>query len=584
MGRFGITRWPALAVLAGAILATCDARAAGRNDGEFPRTVRVVRTFDGKPFEYTIHSETRKARYTVYRLSYPSPVVTPVPQNNLVPAEYYLPRGARPGEPPRPAAICLHILNGNYELVHLTCSMLASRGIPAIMFKLPYYDERGVPGGHDHIAADPKLFAGALSQAVLDVRRTYDVLASRPEVDPERIGVMGISLGAILAATSAGADLRIARVALILGGGNLRHVIRHAREARQLAEQIDRFPAKERTAVLRAIDAVDPLRHAERLRERARQGRVLMINAAEDEVIPRSCTEQLARALGIAERVVWLEGLGHYTSMAELPRIMRTTIAFFAEDLPPGVELADYEPRGTSPQEIVSRLLGQLAAMLTREPAEGYCHFVDVQFQATLDDDQPVAGRVRFVRGAGYRFRLDCQIEGLVEATLCQGQHPWMGSPGKTIFLGTLGSSNRTADPFQFADRDSLTKLRAAAGAAAGVALAPGVLEQWLQISDVRRTEGDEKAGPRTLRLRSKERPQDFVELTLRDDRTTPHRVRFRVGGVKGSATFRGWQIDTVAHEALFEPPPDAPTREVDPEKLYRIFSAMFNFAMENAL
>ena len=31
-----------------------------------------------------------KAGYRVYRLTYPSPVVTPVEQNNTVPADYYV--------------------------------------------------------------------------------------------------------------------------------------------------------------------------------------------------------------------------------------------------------------------------------------------------------------------------------------------------------------------------------------------------------------------------------------------------------------------------------------------------------------
>ena len=35
------------------------------------------------------------------------------------------------------------------------------------------------------------------------VRRTVDLLASRPEIDPERIGITGISLGGIVAVTAA---------------------------------------------------------------------------------------------------------------------------------------------------------------------------------------------------------------------------------------------------------------------------------------------------------------------------------------------------------------------------------------------
>ena len=64
------------------------------------------------------------------------------------------------------------------------------------------------------------------------------------------------------------------------------------------------------------------------------QGRVLMINAGEDEVIPRACTEKLASALGIQDHVVWLDGLGHYTALAALPKALKTAVDFFAQDLP----------------------------------------------------------------------------------------------------------------------------------------------------------------------------------------------------------------------------------------------------------
>ena len=42
-----------------------------------------------------------------------------------------------------------------------------------------------------------------MHQAEQDIRRTVDLLASRPEIDPQRIGITGISLGGIVAATVA---------------------------------------------------------------------------------------------------------------------------------------------------------------------------------------------------------------------------------------------------------------------------------------------------------------------------------------------------------------------------------------------
>jgi dienelactone hydrolase len=330
----------------------------------FPHVVSVTQTYNNAPFDYRIESRSERPAFSVLRLAYPSPVVTPVEQNNTIPAEYYLPKGIRPLDPRRPAVICMHILEGDFVLVRMTCSMLASRGIPAIMFKLPYYGERGFPNGPEALASDPRLFVGALSQAFDDVRRTIDLVASRPEVDPQRIGITGISLGGIVAAAAAERDTRLWRVMPILAGGDLRQIIHHALETRDLSRLIRQLPPEERVQVEQAIDAADPLRHAERLRDRARHGRVLMVNAAEDEVIPPACTERLASALGIADRVVWLQGLGHYTALAKLPQILETMADFFGQDLPPGLEVRPPAPAARTPLELVASLVQQAATLL----------------------------------------------------------------------------------------------------------------------------------------------------------------------------------------------------------------------------
>ena len=159
-----------------------------------------------------------------------------------MPADYYVPHGIKPGDAQRPAVICLHILDGNEPLTDLMCSVLAGRGIPAISFKLPYYGARGLPKGPEALADNPQLFIGAIAQAGEDIRRTIDLLASRPEINPERIGITGISLGGIIAATAAGAEPRLYRAGLILSGGDLRQIIYHARETRPLAEMLQKLP------------------------------------------------------------------------------------------------------------------------------------------------------------------------------------------------------------------------------------------------------------------------------------------------------------------------------------------------------
>ena len=117
------------------------------------------------------------------------------------------------------------------------------------------------------------------------------------------------------------------------------------------------------------IKAADPLRFAAGLRDRAQNGQVLMLGAMEDEVIPKRCTEKLADALAIPDKIIWIDGLGHYTSMAELPFALKTTGDFFAHDLPPGV-VPPSDASRTSEMRKLADIMRQAATLLAQKPAE----------------------------------------------------------------------------------------------------------------------------------------------------------------------------------------------------------------------
>ncbi|MDX9981752.1 MAG: hypothetical protein RBU25_17155, partial [Lentisphaeria bacterium] len=85
----------------------------------------TVQEPDGGTFAYRMTFLRDTPRHRVYRLAYPSPVHTDLESNNTIPAEYYLPHGIAPGEPRRPAVICLHILGADFELVRLLCAVFA---------------------------------------------------------------------------------------------------------------------------------------------------------------------------------------------------------------------------------------------------------------------------------------------------------------------------------------------------------------------------------------------------------------------------------------------------------------------------
>jgi len=542
-------------------------------------TFTVAETFDSRPFEYRMEFAVHRPGYRVYRLRYPSPVETPFEANNTIPAEYYLPDGIGPDAPRRPAVICLHILGGGFELVELVCSSLASRGIPAIWFKLPYYDERRPKNAEGDPRREPQRFAEALSQGLLDVRRTFDVLAARPEIDPERIGVTGISLGGILAGTAAGADNRFHRAALILAGGDVLEILHHARESRRVSQLLRGLPLDQRQSLEQTLRSVDPLTYAEALRPRAQAGRMLMINAGADEVIPRAATEKLARALGLVDAVVWLDGLGHYTAMAALPQALRTTVAFFAEDLPAGVEPASAGPlAAVTPLGRLVRLVQQAGLILGvgAEPAPGRCHFVDVAATVALPNGKDHEGHVRVVRGAEHRFRIELNIPKFGEAIMAQGEGPWMAGRDNAVFYGELPLGRGPEDPRRFAAEENVLKLRAASGLLGALSFSPETLQRWIQVTE----EPDHENGP-ALRITRKDRPTEHAVLVFDHDGIVPKEATFDVEGVRGRVTFRAWQIDTIAHKTLFEPAADAAIQKVDPDDVYRMFAALLNFAVE---
>ncbi len=550
--------------------------AAEPPDAESVQTISVTDTHNGQPFDYRIESKVKKSGYTLYKITYPSPVVTQVEQNNTIPAEYYLPDGVDPDDPQRPAVICMHILNGNFALVRMTCTMLASHGIPAMMFKLPYYGERGLPEGPEAMASNPSLLIDSIGQAVHDVRRTIDLLASRPEVNPEQIGITGISLGGIVSATAAGMEPRINRTMLILAGGDLLATLHSAEETDELSQMIQGLPAERRAHLENAIRDVDPLTHAPKLRDRAQRGKVLMVNASEDEVVPPKCTRKLAEALGIGDRVIWLDGLGHYSAMAALPRVLTTTVDFFAQDMPP--ELRSNKPveaAGTATQMIVA-LLQRLATLFGPEPSDGRCHFVDLDVSVTMEDGDTENARLRLARGANHKFSLDCDLPMLGKATLGQSEYPWIKSSGDLLIKGIYDKAAEPVDPLKFALPEHRLKLQVVSGAITGMTLAPDLIKQVVGVR-----QGAPRDGRGVLLISPKDSDRTIIRIVMKPDGRSPEVITAGFSNAVATITFRSFELNTVAHPALFEPPTGSPVREVERNAVYKTFSSMFNFAME---
>jgi len=62
--------------------------------------------------------------------------------------------------------------------------------------------------------------AQAERNTIIDIRRTIDWAQARPEVDPDRIAVIGFSRGAIMAAVATANDRRLTATVLVMGGAH----------------------------------------------------------------------------------------------------------------------------------------------------------------------------------------------------------------------------------------------------------------------------------------------------------------------------------------------------------------------------
>jgi dienelactone hydrolase len=112
-----------------------------------------------------------------------------------------------PDKQPAPAVVLLHMLGRTHRDWDATAARLAESGIAALAI-----DFRPA-GGANPPAPDAAGggFAGFVSDA--DAARAY--LAARPEINAARIGMAGASLGANVAALSAGNDPSVRSIALL---------------------------------------------------------------------------------------------------------------------------------------------------------------------------------------------------------------------------------------------------------------------------------------------------------------------------------------------------------------------------------
>jgi len=288
--------------------------------------VRETRSIEGffahEPTEFAWRMETLRSLgpVTIHHLSFPSPGPSRYLENLTVHGEYYRPAG----EGPFPAVIVLHILDGRFYVARLVANALAQKGVAALFIQLPYYGDRRPAGKIDLEAVDLPDVVDAVRQGVRDVRRGAAWLRARREVDPERVGIVGVSLGAFMAELAAGADGGFDRCAFVLGGGSIADAVwSGSRDTRKIAALLEErgWPRAKAAPLLAPLEPIG-------LAAGVRREGVLMINCRADEVVPPASTERYWEALG-RPPIVWYDG-GHYALKDHVFEVLEKITGHFA--------------------------------------------------------------------------------------------------------------------------------------------------------------------------------------------------------------------------------------------------------------
>lgn len=249
------------------------------------------------PVEFGRTLDLPRSGIEIHAIRFPSPVTTSDTPNNTVHAELFVPK--KPGR--FPAVIVLDIMDGSQIVSRGEALWLAQHDIAALTIVMPYYGPRRPPGSPKMLSPDLSRSIANVRQAVLDCRRATAFLANHPKVDPDRLGVVGTSLGSLVGAVVAAAEPRLTTACLLLGGGGLVDAYWNHPKATTITSFLTLIGI-DRVTISDIIAPVDPLTYAKQLKSK----RLLLVAASRDDVVPPEATRRLWEATG-KQRIVWFD-------------------------------------------------------------------------------------------------------------------------------------------------------------------------------------------------------------------------------------------------------------------------------------
>jgi len=514
----------------------------------------------GEQTEFEVSTESGAFTATAEKLSvtngvgwftirFASPIESAHPENNRVTGELFLRLDQEwTGDP----VVLLHILNGDFSLERLIALELATAGVPSFWFKLPFYGDRRPAEISSSRPVSPSQLLQLIDQGAHDFQRSCDFMTLWQRDSDSRINVTGISMGALLGFHFASLEPRVGKISSIMGGGDLWGIIQTARETRGAWEAFSDLSQEERDELQKEVAARDPLQAAAILRPKALAGDILMINATEDEVIPRIHAEQLGAALGIQDAIVWMEGVGHYSMAARFGEIIQRQVDFFTDTsaVPESAKAAPtlaIEPDGV----LFARFLDQLSLMIdpTTHVENGQRLHLDFVWQDKSGETNSGALDWRRAKNGDYSLQLNAEPWGGIG--IGTSQQPWIHFADQDMLL--LGSSaDQKITYLDKADNGIALKLQLIATFMRFGARIPGLLEDHGTLESIR------EGNTTRLTYQAKRRPDRIVvDYDTSIARYTACEIHYQ--GNRLSIDIQAMEVDTT-----FEPTPIVAPKAAD--------------------
>jgi dienelactone hydrolase len=257
------------------------------------------------PLDVAERVVTQTDGYAQYRIEFNG-----IESGSRVPAFVYVPKD---GKDKHPAVLLQYGSGGNKSTNYITelGRQFVGRGFVVLTIDVPNRGERRGEGSARRGLAG--MFApGTILQTLGDYSRAIDYLSSRADVDTDRIGYTGISLGAITGLTFVAHEPRVRAMASIVGGANLLGTLK-----------VELDPSVKKIA-----EKVDPFYHVAQIAPRP----LLLLNATRDQLVPRFFGEQLHKAAGEKAKKVWIE-TDHFFRGVDRHKVLDTVIDFMEESL-----------------------------------------------------------------------------------------------------------------------------------------------------------------------------------------------------------------------------------------------------------